>query len=915
MRRAFLLIIFTLSIALTTAKAQPVSHVRTFNVLDGLPTNSITSIKQAANGLIWIATWNGLCCYDGYRFTTFRGDPWGSDNALSSYRISAIEPDSRDNVWVRTYDGGLYLFDTHQCRYYNVGLAVQKKYGTASKPRNIYCLSNGHTWITDENHQLNLRIDDRYPLDIDRMEIWGTKGKAIKGSFIRKIETDRQGREWIVTDLGMMRYGSKEFRKNVFSNYPEGDTSHKGSPAEAYIQQNNIGKHCIDRQGNLWYTSPRGLLLVTFKNYHTRLLPLAEAEETRALLYRKDGTIWAGSKNGYIGIFNINNTGVQKTENIRWLTPQGTSSATKVRFSDYIYTMTEDRQGNVWIGTKGQGIYVIHANGRSISHYNHSDDPYSLSSNDVYDIHQDLQGNIWIATFGGGVNLLRGGDTEHIRFLHRNNELRSYPKGFEKVRRITHDQRGNIILSTATGLLTCTPSALVFHSTRHINNDTTSLRTNDVMQTLVTRSGKIFVATMGGGIQQIVSDNLQQDNLRLRTLAEMNLGTGNALSMTEDLQGDIWITREAEINRYNIKTNRLEQYGPNSMAEVAEMTEAQTIATPEGSIWAGTVGGILTFKTNAMQKSRFQPSIIFSSVLYQGEQEELPLLNCRQLDITDKRQRQFTVHFAALDYEDNYLMQYAYSMDGSEWTYIGHIPRITFSELSPGMHQLIVKSTNADGIWMDNETTLGIYVHPTLWERSWVRLLLLFLAVALCTWAVVRYLQHRQHSREREQRLENIMRQYRELQAQVGSLETKETDAPLPNSEAATEDFEGTGTATRHLYELSEPQIKDPDEEMMNQLMAYLEQHISDENLRIEDMAEAVGLGRSVFYSKMKELVGVSPSDFLKQLRMQRACQLVANSKLTFSEIAYAVGFTDPKYFSKCFKKETGKTPSAYRKL
>lgn len=109
MRRAFLLIIFTLSIALTTAKAQPVSHVRTFNVLDGLPTNSITSIKQAANGLIWIATWNGLCCYDGYRFTTFRGDPWGSDNALSSYRISAIEPDSRDNVWVRTYDGGLYL--------------------------------------------------------------------------------------------------------------------------------------------------------------------------------------------------------------------------------------------------------------------------------------------------------------------------------------------------------------------------------------------------------------------------------------------------------------------------------------------------------------------------------------------------------------------------------------------------------------------------------------------------------------------------------------------------------------------------------------------------------------------------------------------------------------------------------------
>ena len=100
---------------------------------------------------------------------------------------------------------------------------------------------------------------------------------------------------------------------------------------------------------------------------------------------------------------------------------------------------------------------------------------------------------------------------------------------------------------------------------------------------------------------------------------------------------------------------------------------------------------------------------------------------------------------------------------------------------------------------------------------------------------------------------------------------------------------------------------------MMNRLMAFIEEHISDEELKIDDMAEAVGLGRTVFYEKIRHLVGVSPSDFLRQVRMQRAQQLIARSKMTVSEIAYSIGFTDPKYFTKCFKKVTGMTPSEYR--
>ena len=102
---------------------------------------------------------------------------------------------------------------------------------------------------------------------------------------------------------------------------------------------------------------------------------------------------------------------------------------------------------------------------------------------------------------------------------------------------------------------------------------------------------------------------------------------------------------------------------------------------------------------------------------------------------------------------------------------------------------------------------------------------------------------------------------------------------------------------------------------MMKHLMAYLDENIRNPNIKIEDMAEAVNLGRTVFYGKIKSIVGMRPVDFLRNVRIQRAEQLIINSSYPFSQIAYEVGFSDSKYFSTIFKKEVGMTPSDYRKV
>ena len=869
--------------------AEPTAQVRHFSVRDGLPANAITSVKQDSHGLIWIATWNGLCCYDGYQFTTFRGDPWGTDNALSTYRLAAIQPDSKDNIWVRTYDGGLYLLDTKRCQFFNVGLMVQKKFGEPIKVRNIYSLSNGHTWIVDELEQMNLRIDDSHPLDLERMEVWGKKGKPINGTYIRKAETDSQGREWIVTDRGMMRYGTKEFRKDVFT-CKDNQGNEKKSLGEIYAQEHQVGKNLVDIQNNLWYWSAHGLSLVTFNNSPMRLLSLEKPEEIRALLCRSNGAVWAGTRNGEVVKFDAT----------------GKAAGQKIANAP-IYAMTEDREGNIWIGTRGDGIYVMPFDGSPVKHFIHNDSHYSLSNDHIFDIDQDEQGNIWIATWGGGLNLVRSENLEvrgEVKFIHKDNELKFYPKeDFEKIRRVTHNGKGCVLAATTSGMLTM-PSTekrndvMRFYPTTHEDGDTTSLQTSDVMQVLVTPKGTIYVATMSGGIQQITSDNLLQKNLKLHTVNTMNQGAGNALSMIEDQQGNIWITRESEVNRYNTKSGLLERFDINSIGKMTELTEAKTAIDSKGDFWLGTTEGVLTFNPQKMKKIRFTPQIIFTGVRYQGEQTAQPLLHRDTLNIQDKANRDMVISFAALDYGDNYLMQYAYRMDNDEkWNYLGRNPHISFSKMQPGWHRLTVRSTNSDGVWVDNNTTLTIYVQPILWERTWFRILMILLFIGLTTYIVIRYLRHRQHNKEREQRLELIMRRYQELQEQVSQ----------PDQEV-----ENKGTVKME-YHLSEPEVEDPDEVMMNKLMAYIEQRISDEELKVDDMADAVGMGRTVFYGKVKELVGLSPSDFLKKIRMQRAEQLIRKSKMNFSEIAYSIGFTDPKYFTKCFKKLTGMTPSEYR--
>ncbi len=102
------------------------------------------------------------------------------------------------------------------------------------------------------------------------------------------------------------------------------------------------------------------------------------------------------------------------------------------------------------------------------------------------------------------------------------------------------------------------------------------------------------------------------------------------------------------------------------------------------------------------------------------------------------------------------------------------------------------------------------------------------------------------------------------------------------------------------------------DEKFLTTASEVLEENISNSEFSVEDLARQTGLSPVHLYRKFKFLTGMSSNDFIKTFRMKRAAQLLQKNKLRISEVAYAVGFNDPRYFRKCFKAEFGKSPTDY---
>ena len=105
------------------------------------------------------------------------------------------------------------------------------------------------------------------------------------------------------------------------------------------------------------------------------------------------------------------------------------------------------------------------------------------------------------------------------------------------------------------------------------------------------------------------------------------------------------------------------------------------------------------------------------------------------------------------------------------------------------------------------------------------------------------------------------------------------------------------------------------DKEFADRLAAILEQNLARPEFSIDEFAQLMKLGRTVFYRKLRGVTGYSPNEYLRVVRMKKAAELLlSEDNLTVAEVSYKVGISDPFYFSKCFKAQFGVAPSVYQR-
>jgi AraC-like DNA-binding protein len=120
-------------------------------------------------------------------------------------------------------------------------------------------------------------------------------------------------------------------------------------------------------------------------------------------------------------------------------------------------------------------------------------------------------------------------------------------------------------------------------------------------------------------------------------------------------------------------------------------------------------------------------------------------------------------------------------------------------------------------------------------------------------------------------------------------------------------------TYTKQVKLISpEVDIESDNEKLLNAIMLYLEENLTNPQLSVEDLSKHVGMSRSSFYNKILEVTGKTPVEFIRSVKLDKAAVLLEKSDMNVAQIGYSVGFSTPHYFAKSFKARFGILPSEF---
>ena len=138
---------------------------------------------------------------------------------------------------------------------------------------------------------------------------------------------------------------------------------------------------------------------------------------------------------------------------------------------------------------------------------------------------------------------------------------------------------------------------------------------------------------------------------------------------------------------------------------------------------------------------------------------------------------------------------------------------------------------------------------------------------------------------------------------------------PSSDSTPSTEEVAESDHLAEEENQQKSKMLSDADQRLLREVNEVIEKHMIDSDFNVTSLQETIGIGGKQLYRKMKAMTGKTPVEYIRGIRLRKAAMMLKEGKFSVSEVMYSVGFSNSSYFSKCFSKEYGMTPTEFMKV
>jgi len=843
---AILLDAFTTMI-LATPQSDEVRFQR-ISIEQGLSQSIVESIVQDRRGFIWFSTEDGLNRYDGYEFTVLRNNPddpnslshnqntvvyedmegklWiGTFNgglnqydpktekfvryrhdpqnpySLSHDVVRALRQDRNGSIWVGTEKGlnrlaktaGDSLSATRFQRFYH----DPNDSGSLADDavRVIYEERDGSLWIGTDGGLDRLVFtrgqDSNGYSSLKFVHYRHSKGdpNSLSDDRVRSIFQDKDGALWIGTANGLNKLireggegyktsGGQAFQKYFYNPRDTNSLSHnqvyaifedhKGAfwigtnggglnnldrkmgiftrfinnPRDPRtLSYNEIRSIYEDRSGNLWVgTYGGGISKIdrarkAFQNYRPNPdNPNSLNEAIVWCIYEdKDGILWIGTHGGGLNRFDR-----RRNEYTHFRSDPSNPNSLS---NDVVRLVIEDRSGAFWIGTDGGGVNKFdRATGKFTRYMHDPANPNSISHNEIRSLFEDKSGNIWIGTRGGGIDKiveggLGGSRTQFLHYCHDPKDPASLSNDY--IRQIYQDKSGVLWVATyGGGLEKFEPESGKFTHFRANPHEANSLGNDYIFAIHEDREGILWLATWGGGLNRF---DRKADTFSRYTLKD-GLPSDAIYGILEDEGGNLWLSTVNGLSKFIRKSGTFRNFTETDGIQSKEFNGGSYFKSKRGEMFFGGINGFNAFFPEDIKDNLYVPPVVITSFRKLNELVKLdkPVPEIQELALSYK-DYVFSFEFAALDYTAPEKNQYAYKMEGldKDWIFTTAEKRFAhYTTLPPGEYIFKVKGSNNDGIWNEQGTAIRLTITPPFWKTPYFNLIVI---LAISTLVFVSY--------------------------------------------------------------------------------------------------------------------------------------------------------------------------------